>query len=265
MRATGAPAGLAKVAESLSDELAAVVHDSQARGFTDEQIARSLVDFMAWDELRFVQDYALRSILRAALWRKIAAVPGEHGSEVTVGFLDLVGFTAKSLQLSVDELEAMVKRFEAMSFDIVASHGGRTVKTIGDEVMFVADEPSAAANIALALLEGVRADPLLPDGRAGLATGPTLSKDGDHFGPIVNLAARLAEVARPRTVLAEEHLYSHLESDERFLLKRAASRRLRDVGRQRLWVIRRNPTQRSDRGDAAAEFENDSESLADGI
>lgn len=235
-------AGLAKVAESLSDELAEVIVLSRASGATDEQIARGLVDWIAWDELRVVQDFALRSILRAAISRKIATASTEHGPEVTVGFLDLVGFTSRSLQMNVEELERVVNRFEAMAYDVVATHGGRTVKMIGDEVMFVAEEPAHAVNIALALMEGVRADRYLPDGRAGLATGAALARDGDYYGPVVNLASRLVEVARPKTVLVDEHLALHLMEDPRFALKKAVSRRLRDVGRQRLWIIRQgNP------------------------
>ena len=232
-------AGLARVAESLSDEMAAVIRELRTSGVSDEQIAIGVVNLISWDELRVVQDYALRSMLRAAMWRKIATSPHEHGTKVTVGFLDLVGFTSRSLQVSVTDLASMIDRFESMAYDLVAIHGGRTVKMIGDEVMFVADDPANAAFIALDLLEAVRDDPVLPDGRAALATGVALSRDGDYFGPVVNLASRLAEIARPKTVLADEQCSTQLEDDDRFVFKKASSRRIRDVGRQRLWVVRR--------------------------
>lgn len=232
-------AGLARVAESLSDEMAAVIRELRTGGVSDQDIALGVVNLISWDELRVVQDYALRSMLRAALWRKIATSPHDHGTEVTVGFLDLVGFTSRSLQVSVTDLASMIDRFEAMAYDLVATHGGRTVKMIGDEVMFVADDPANAAAIALDLLDAIRDDPVLPDGRAALATGIALSRDGDYFGPVVNLASRLAEIARPKTVLADEECSTQLQDDERFVFKKASSRRIRDVGRQRLWVVRR--------------------------
>jgi adenylate cyclase len=41
----------------------------------------------------------------------------------------------------------------------------------------------------------------LPPARAGIAAGPTIERDGDHFGRTVNLAARIADYARPREVV----------------------------------------------------------------
>ena len=68
----------------------------------------------------------------------------------------------------------MVGRFEALAYDAVAGHGGRVVKMIGDEVMFVTDEPAAAAEIGLALAEVYADDETVSDVRVGLAHGPVL-------------------------------------------------------------------------------------------
>ena len=57
-----------------------------------------------------------------------------------VGFADLVGFTAQTQELE-HQLAEVVGRFETIAFDVVADHGGRVVKMIGDEVMFLHDEP----------------------------------------------------------------------------------------------------------------------------
>jgi adenylate cyclase len=111
------------------------------------------------------------------------------------------------------------------------------VKTIGDEVMFVTDTIGTAAWIAVQLRERSVADDLLPETRAGIAAGHLVAREGDYFGPVVNLAARLTELARPGTVLAPSDLGAALEHDPRFLVRRIPSRRVRDIGRVELCTI----------------------------
>ncbi len=121
-------------------------------------------------------------------------------ARLAVGFVDLVGFTPLSRQLSPGGLVAMVTRFEARAFDIVSAFGGRVVKHIGDEVMFSALSAHDAARIALALVNDFTGD-VQP--RGGLCYGEVLTLRGDYYGPIVNLAARLAEQAVPGEVLID--------------------------------------------------------------
>jgi adenylate cyclase len=111
------------------------------------------------------------------------------------------------------------------------SFGGRIVKTIGDEVMFITEQPAAAANIALRLAEASTQDDVLPDARAGLAYGHVLSREGDYFGQVVNLASRLTELAYPRTVLVSSDLAAALDGDPEFSLRRFGRRRVRGIGR----------------------------------
>ena len=85
-------------------------------------------------------DYALRLQLRASARRKlIASDPKAIGAEdLAVGFVDLVGYTALSQELEPEELGALVSRFEEPAHTTPWPSTGRVVKTIGDEVMFVA-------------------------------------------------------------------------------------------------------------------------------
>ena len=122
---------------------------------------------------------------------------------LAVGFIDLVGFTPHTLALAVDELAELVADFEAQAHDTVTVHGGRLVKLIGDEVMYVAVDPTAACRIAEALLTTFGSAPTLTP-RGGLAFGPVLARGGDYFGPTVNLAARLADQAVPGEVLVND-------------------------------------------------------------
>ncbi|GAB2546905.1 adenylate/guanylate cyclase domain-containing protein [Brachybacterium huguangmaarense] len=123
--------------------------------------------------------------------------------ERAVGFADLVQFTRLSQSLTGSELAHVISGFEALVRDIVSVGGGRVVKTVGDEVMFLADTPEDGAQIAMSLAEAIAGQPELPDVRVGLAWGPMFSRYGDVFGPTVNLAARLEGVARPGSVLVD--------------------------------------------------------------
>ena len=190
--------------------------------------------------------YVWRRQLLAAILRRAALPPTE--SSVTVGFADMVGFTTLSQALDSDELAAMVDRFEALAYHHVTHYGGRIIKLIGDEVMFATDDPVAAADIALALADAHAEAPDLPDVRVGLAHGPALAWDGDLFGPTVNLASRLVNVARPSAVLVSEPLAHALEGREQYVLRPLRAIRLQGIGRVRTRVLRRAGVARARRG-----------------
>ena len=71
-------------------------------------------------------------------------------STLAVGFVDIVGYTGQSKSLTDHELVDWVEYFEDEMTRLVVEHGGRVIKTIGDEILFVADDPRAAAEVALA-------------------------------------------------------------------------------------------------------------------
>ncbi|MGI8665741.1 MAG: adenylate/guanylate cyclase domain-containing protein, partial [Jatrophihabitans sp.] len=141
-----------------------------------------------------------------------------QSTAVAVGFADLAGYTSLSRQIEVGELSAVLEEFEALAADLVAEHRGQVVKTIGDEVLFVADTAVAAAEIALELQR--LAGPRLPPLRIGLAYGSVLARFGDVYGPVVNLASRLTGLARVGTVLIDQQLAAELAGDARFELRR---------------------------------------------
>jgi len=187
--------------------------------------------------------YVWRRHLLAALAR-LAAEPGPNapvGREVAVGFADMVGFTAISQQLEDAELASLVARFEALASDRVAQAGGRIVKMIGDEVMFAVDRITDAADIAIDLVEAHRHEAGLPDLRVGLAFGPTLSWEGDLFGPTVNLASRLVNIARPATVLVDAMAAQQLGNERAFRLRPLGRVHLKGIGRVRVTALRRPP------------------------
>jgi len=150
--------------------------------------------------------YSWRRHLAAAVAR-VEALGAKHDdlhtTEVTVGFADLVRFTALSNQLSEDLIGDMVEIFESRCADVVAMHHGRVIKTLGDSVLFVCESPGRSMEIALGIIDVIGHDSRLPDVRIGLSTGSVVMQLGDVFGPPVNMAARLTGVARRNRVITD--------------------------------------------------------------
>jgi adenylate cyclase len=171
--------------------------------------------------LRQVQVHVWRRHLAAASQRLLTADGTDPGSAtLVVGFVDLAGYTSLSRQLAVPELSAVLEEFESLVAGLVAEQHGRIVKTIGDEVLYVVASPVGAAEIALRLQERAAASELLPPIRIGLALGTVLSRYGDVYGQVVNIASRLTGLARPATVLIDEQLAGALADDPRYQLSR---------------------------------------------
>lgn len=136
---------------------------------------------------------------------------------LAVCFVDIVGYTSQSKNLTEGELVEMVELFEQGATDAVVRGGGRVIKMIGDEILFAADDVAAATAIAVELTRrGADEDDDFPAVRAGLAHGPVVARLGDVFGATVNIAARLTSVARPGTVVVDGGAHDVLSpSDER--------------------------------------------------
>ncbi len=217
--------------------------DRQRGEETSVEVARAeLVDRIEGlvPNLEHFLTYVWRRHLLAALLQ-LSATPSATDRVLTIGFADLVGFTPLSLELEARELAAMVDRFEAIAYEHIPARGGRVVKMIGDEVMFATDDSVAAAEIGLALVDAHARDAALPDVRVGLASGPTLAWEGDLLGPTVNLASRLVNLAKPKSVLVSDELGAQLEDKPQFALRRLRRVRLHGIGRVRTWVLRRAP------------------------
>jgi adenylate cyclase len=224
------------MAEALaSPELEAALDEADSRAVPDLDAARAAAVKLAdlADDLEPLLVYAWRRHLTAAIARMLAdATPDESGEGVTriVGFADLVSFTSLVRRLTERQLAVMVQRFEALATDIVTAHGGRVIKTVGDEILFVTIEAAPAAAIALDLVDTMAEDDLLPDVRVGMAHGRVISRLGDVFGTTVNRASRLTAVAPPRTVLVDDALSTSLASLSGFEMTPLRRRALRGIG-----------------------------------
>ena len=188
--------------------------------------------------------------LHSYIWRRhIAALasPALAGSAevashaLVVGFADLVGYTRLTRTLTEKELEGLIERFESMAATVVATAAGRVVKTLGDEVLFVADDAPTAAAIGLGLLDAVDADGDMPDLRIGMAMGDVRSRFGDVYGPVVNIASRLTSVAKPGTIRVDRELASALAGTTGLHLRRYRPMAVRGYSHLSSWRLTRAP------------------------
>ncbi len=236
------------MAEALGQEQARTV-DGEASPDTTLALPDSATAHAAAVKLADIADvlepmlvYAWRRHLSAAIARMVSdAEPTVESSGVVrcVGFADLVSFTGLVRRLSERELARVVQRFEALASDVVTAHGGRVIKTVGDEVLFVAMSAAPAAAIAVDLVEAMAEDDVLPNVRVGIASGPVVSRLGDVFGITVNRASRLTALARPRTVLVDDAMAAALASTSGFEMSPLWRRTLRGIGPVRPWSLRR--------------------------
>lgn len=199
------------------------------------------------DEIEPLLVFAWRRHLTAAVTRMLAdATPDVQSSapDRIVGFADLVSFTSLVRRMSERQLAVVVQRFEALASDVITAHGGRVIKTVGDEVLFVHTDAAPAAAIALDLVAAMDDDPLLPPVRVGMAYGRVVSRLGDVFGTTVNRASRLTAVTPDGRVYVDEALATRLTSVSGFDVIPARRRILRGIGAVRPGELRRHSGER---------------------
>jgi adenylate cyclase len=185
--------------------------------------------------------YVWRRHLAAAVARVEALRANEEDLntvQLTVGFADIVSFTALSNRLTEERIGDLVELFESRCADVVAAQRGRVIKSIGDSVLFVSDDPVRAYDIAEGIINVVGRDPRMPDIRLGLASGPVVMRMGDVFGPPVNLAARLTAVARRNRIIIDAATAALLPAEE-FETRRLPARPVRGFGLVEPLAVRR--------------------------
>jgi len=187
-----------------------------------------------------VQSYIWRRHLSTAVGRLLLTDSTDaEATPMCVGFADIVGYTALSRKMSTEELEAMVERFEQVTTELLADHRGRVVKTIGDEVLFIVDEPKDAALMALELLERHLADEDFPEVRIGMAYGNVLNRLGDVFGPVVNVASRLTSIARPGRAVLDRAMAESLRDDPALRIRRKRRTSVKGYEHLEPWSLKR--------------------------
>ncbi len=216
----GAGLSMARLADwevgALIQRIEEVYSESVGPGGSPTEATRWALDEYG-ERFESVLLYAWRSHLSAAIarlesMRALAADP--HTTDLTVGFADIVSFTALSNELTREKIGDLVEVFEARCGDVIAVNGGRLIKSLGDAVLFVNENAVSAFATAEGIIKVVGRDKRMPDVRLGLATGSVVMRLGDVYGPPVNLAARLTQVARRNRVIVDHATADLLPADQ---------------------------------------------------
>jgi class 3 adenylate cyclase len=129
---------------------------------------------------------------------EVAAAAGKATVPRSVLFTDLEGFTVFTAREGDGAAAAMLADHYAASDRIVREHGGRVVKRLGDGLLLSFREPKPAVLAALTMIDE-SPQPLRV--RAGLHYGPVVRDRSDLVGHVVNVSARIAEIAKGSELL----------------------------------------------------------------
>jgi adenylate cyclase len=150
----------------------------------------------AWHQ-SFVEDVE-GALERAGLHRRVRRPPA-------MCFLDIAGYTRLTEERGDEAAADLAARLAGLVRRSAQEHDGTPVKWLGDGVMVHFQEPAGAVAAALDLVERLPSAGL-PPAHVGIHAGPVVFQEGDYFGRTVNLAARIAEYARPGEVLVSQEV-----------------------------------------------------------
>jgi class 3 adenylate cyclase/DNA-binding transcriptional MerR regulator len=144
--------------------------------------------------------------------QQLGEVAEDERRPPAIAFLDLTGYTALTEERGDEAGAELADRLAALVNEAAQPHGGRPVKWLGDGVMFYFPESAGAVLTALDLVEQT---PAKVDVRArvGVNAGRVIFRDGDYFGRTVNVAARIADYARPGEVLVSDEVKARWSGD----------------------------------------------------
>jgi adenylate cyclase len=186
-------------------------------GMTEPEMLDAQAD--AGSEMAPLLEQALLGIYRTQqehAWSKSAVEDVESALEraglhsrlhrpPAVCFLDITGYTRLTEERGDEAAADLAARLATLVRRSSQEHGGQAVKWLGDGVMFYFPDPGQAVLAALDMVEGVTSHSL-PPARVGIQAGPVVFQEGDYFGRTVNVAARIAEYARPGEVLVTDQV-----------------------------------------------------------
>ena len=138
------------------------------------------------------------------------SIPSQGGlglKNLTVLFTDLKGSTELYSRMGDMRAYGLVGEHFGLLRDVVASHSGAVVKTIGDAVMASFPTPAPALEAAMLMNSEIGKVGEL-ELKIGLHAGPCIAVDLnerlDYFGQTVNIAARVQAIAESRQIVCTD-------------------------------------------------------------
>ena len=144
--------------------------------------------------------------------------PRQQKQPPAIAFLDLTGYSSLAEERGDEAAAELAAGLAGVVQEAARTQGCRPVKWLGDGVMFHFSDSGRAIRSALDLVEQTERAISVP-ARIGINAGAVIAQEGDYFGRTVNIAARIADYARPREVLvSEDAMRSARVSDVEFEL-----------------------------------------------
>jgi adenylate cyclase len=119
-------------------------------------------------------------------------------------FADLAGYTAMTEAMGDDEAARVIEGYCSSVRGHLGEYGAHEVKSIGDALLIRVPKAEAAVRLGLRIALEIGAQHGFPAVRVGMHHGPAIERDGDFFGRTINIAARVAAVARGGEILVTE-------------------------------------------------------------
>jgi adenylate cyclase len=132
-------------------------------------------------------------------------------------FVDISGSTALAEAVGDQEAHARIDQRLRRLQGAATDHGGQVVKSVGDGLMCDFGDPDRALHAARAMQRTMHEAPgEFPLGiHVGCHYGPVLDTAGDVYGDSVNVAARIAGLAKTGQVIVTGDLVKHLSAHMR--------------------------------------------------
>lgn len=185
---------------------------STARGRPSDLAAQQLVTLRG-DRPGVMGELGLTAL---QAWQRLAESQdrGRGKVEVAILFTDLVGFSSWALQAGDRAAIRLLREVTEAIEPPIAEQRGEVVKRLGDGLMAAFWDAPNAVEAAFAAAErtaAIEVEGHRPRLRTGIHLGRPRKVGGDYFGIDVNVAARLAEAARPDEVLVSDRTLARLE------------------------------------------------------
>jgi adenylate cyclase len=182
-----------------NEEKDALVYE-RAAGYT--QLVQGLV---SWLQRRHREHAVLEYIVGVTeqFMEERGITPKQPRRPPAIAFLDLAGYTALAEERGDEAAAALASDLAGVVHEAAQTQGCRPVKWLGDGVMFHFSDAGTAIRSGLELIEKTETAIDVP-ARIGIDAGSVVVQEGDYFGRTVNVAARIADYARPHEVLVSD-------------------------------------------------------------
>lgn len=184
----------------LFDEVGGSPPQRLRRGLSQDEATRPslrltpvMSSLLVWLQARHSEHDVFERIV--SYYESVLARAGRVGPRLVeqpaIAFVDLSGYTELTATAGDERAAQFATTLQALAEAAARAHRGRIVKLLGDGVMLryasAVDAVESVRDLMFAIVEAG-----LPQAHAGLAAGPVVVRDGDVYGHVVNLAARIA-------------------------------------------------------------------------